>query len=109
MAIKNSQVADQSIKGLVLGAVAYLLVKWNVDAEAQAGIITAVTAGLAIASTKIGDPKVASFLAKVAEQAPAVVEEVKAEVAKVEAKKEPAKKVPAKKAPAKKASAKPAK
>lgn len=104
MAIKNSQVADQSIKGLILGAVAYALVKWNIDAEAQAGIITAVTAGLAVASTKIGDPKIASFLAKVVKEAPAVIEEVKEEVAKVEAKKEPAKKAPAKKAPAKKAS-----
>lgn len=105
MAFKNSQVADQSIKGVVLGAVAYLLVKWNIDAEAQAGIITAVTAGLAYASTKIGDKNVASFLAKVVKEAPAVIEEVKVEVAKQEA----AKKAPAKKAPAKKASAKTAK
>lgn len=104
MNLKNSQVADQSIKGLVLGAVAYLLVKWNVDAEAQAGIITAVTAGLAYASTKIGDKNVASFLAKVAKEAPAVIAEVKVEVAKQEAAK-----APAKKAPAKKAAAKPAK
>lgn len=103
MAIKNSQVADQSIKGLVLGAVAYLLVKWGVDAEAQAGIITAVTAGLAYASTKVGDKNVASFLAKVATEAPAVIEEVKVEVAKQEAKKAPAKKAPAKKTAAKKA------
>lgn len=103
MAIKNSQIADQSIKGVVLGAVAWALVKANIDAEAQAVIITATTSALAYASTKVGDKKVASFLAKVVAEAPKVVEEVKAEVAKVEAKKAPAKKAPAKKASAKSA------
>ena len=81
----NPQVKDQSIKGVVLGAVAYLLVKWNVDAEAQAGIITAVTAGLAYASTKVGDKTVASFLAKAAKEAPKVVAEVQAKVEEVKA------------------------
>lgn len=95
----NSQVKDQSIKGVIIGAVAYFLVKWNVDAEAQAGIITAVTAGLAYASTKVGDKNVASFLAKVAKEAPKVVAEVQAEVATQKA---PAKKAPAKKAAPKK-------
>lgn len=93
----NSQVKDQSIKGVVLGGVAYLLVKWNVDAEAQAGIITALTASLAYASTKVGDKNVASFLAKVVKEAPKVVAEVKAETEKVAAKKAPAKKAAAKK------------
>lgn len=103
----NSQVKDQSIKGVILGAVAYLLVKWNVDAEAQAGIITAVTAGLAYASTKVGDKNVASFLAKAAKQAPKVVAEVQAKVEEVKA--EAPKPVAKKKAPAKKAQAKSAK
>jgi len=103
----NSQVKDQSIKGLILGAVAYFLVKWNVDAEAQAGIITAVTAGLAYASTKVGDKNVASFLAKAAKEAPKVVAEVA--VAVEQEKKAVAKKAPAKKAPAKKAQSKSAK
>lgn len=103
MAIKNSPIADQSIKGVVLGAVAWALVKWNVDAEAQAVIITATTTVLAYASTKVGDKKVASFLAKVVAEAPKVVAEVKEEVAKQEVKKAPAKKAPAKKAQAKSA------
>lgn len=96
MAFKTSQITDQSIKGVVLGGVAYLLVKWNVDAEAQAAIITGVTAALAYLSTKVGDPKVASFLAKAAKEAPKVAEEVKAEVEKVAKKKAPAKKAAAK-------------
>lgn len=103
MAIKNSQIADQSIKGVVLGAVAWALVKWNVDAEAQAVIITASTTVLAYASTKVGNKHAASFLAKVVKQAPAIISEVKEEVAKQEAKKAPAKKAPAKKAQAKSA------
>ena len=105
----NPQVKDQSIKGLILGAVAYFLVKWNVDAEAQAGIITAVTAGLAYASTKVGDKNVASFLAKAAKEAPKVVAEVAVAVAVEQEKKAVAKKAPAKKAPAKKAQSKSAK
>ena len=71
------------------------------DAEAQAGIITAVTAGLAYASTKVGDKKVASFLAKAVKEAPKVVAEVQAEVA---AQKATTKKAPAKKAAPKKTS-----
>ena len=100
----NSQVKDQSIKGVVLGVVAYLLVKWNVNAEAQAGVITAVTAGLAYASTMVGDKNVASFLAKVAKEAPAVIAEVQDKVEEV--KQEAPKPVAKKKAPAKKAPAK---
>lgn len=98
MSVK-SQVGDQTLKGAILGAVAYLLVKWNVDAEAQAGIITAVTAALAYASTKVVDKNVASFLTKVAKEAPKVVQEVQKEVAAQTA---PAKKAPAKKAAPKK-------
>lgn len=94
----NSQVKDQSLKGLIIGGVAYLLVKWNVDAEAQAAIITGATAALAYASTKVGDKNVASFLAKVAKEAPKVVAEVQAEADKVAKKKAPAKKAAPKKA-----------
>ena len=102
MNFKNSQVADQSLKGLVLGVVAYLLVKWNVDAEAQAAIITALTTGMAYASTKVGDKNVASFLAKATKELPKVAVEVTKAV-------EAEKKAVAKKAPAKKAAAKPTK
>lgn len=98
MSIK-AQIGDQTIKGAIIGAVAYFLVKNNVDPEAQAGIITAVTTALAYASTKVGDKTVASFLAKAAKEAPKVVAEVQAEVA---VKKAPAKKAPAKKAAPKK-------
>lgn len=98
MSVK-AQIGDQTIKGVIIGAVAYFLVKNNVDAEAQAGILTAMTTVLAYASTKVGDKGVASFLAKAAKEAPKVVAEVQAEVA---AKKAPAKKAPAKKAAPKK-------
>jgi hypothetical protein len=103
MAIKTSQITDQTIKGAALGAVAYVCVKANLDAEAQAVIVTAATTLLAYLSTKIGDPKVASFLAKAVKELPKVAEEVKVEAEKqAVAKKAPAKKAPAKKAPAKK-------
>lgn len=82
MALNNPQVADQTLKGAVVGAVAFLLSKWNVDPAAQAVFIPLVTAVLAYVSTKVGDPQVASFLTKAAEETPAVVEEAKKQVAK---------------------------
>ena len=94
----NPQVTDQTIKGAAVGAVAYFLAKFNIDPGAQAAIMPLIITGLAWASTKVGDPSQASFLAKASEQLPELVEEVKAEVAK--------KKAPAKKAPAKKAAPK---
>ncbi len=99
--MKNSQVADQTLKGVILGAVAYLLVKFNVNAEAQAGVITGVTAALAYLSTKVGDKKVASFLSKAVVELPKIVEEVTAKVEEVEKKAPVKKKAPAKKAAAK--------
>jgi hypothetical protein len=65
------------------------------DPGAQAALMPVIITGLAYASTKVGDPNAASFLAKAAKEAPAVIAEVQAEVA--------AEKAPAKKAPAKKA------
>lgn len=90
----NSQVTDQTIKGALVGAAAYVLAKFNIDPGAQAAFMPVIITALAWASTKVGDPTQASFLAKASEQLPEVVEEVKAEVAK--------KKAPAKKAAPKK-------
>lgn len=88
MSVK-SQVGDQTIKGALVGAASYFLAKFNMDPGAQAALMPVIITALAYASTKVGDPKQASFLAKAAEEAPAIIEEVKAEVAK---KKAPAKK-----------------
>lgn len=85
MASTNSQVADQTLKGAVVGAISYFLAKWNIDPGAQAALMPLIIAALAYASTKVGNKEAASFLAKAAEEAPAVVEEVTAEVAKKKA------------------------
>jgi hypothetical protein len=104
MATKNQQVADQTLKGAVVGALSFFLAKANIDPGAQAAIMPLVITGLAYASTMIGDKGTANFLAKASEELPELVEEVQAEVAK---KKATAKKAPAKKvAPAKKAASK---
>lgn len=99
MATKNQQVADQTLKGAVIGALSYFLAKWNIDAGAQAAIMPLVITGMAYASTLVGDKGTANFLAKASVELPQIVEEVTAEVEK---KKAPAKKAVAKKAPAKK-------
>lgn len=99
MATKNQQVADQTLKGAIVGALSYFLAKANIDAGAQAAIMPLVITGMAYASTLVGDKGTANFLAKASVELPEIVEEVTAEVAK---KKAPAKKAVAKKAPAKK-------
>jgi len=91
----NSQVTDQTIKGALVGAVAYFLAKFNIDPGAQAAIMPVIITGLAWASTKVGDPTQASFLAKASKELPTVVAEV---TEAVEEKKAVAKKAPAKKA-----------
>jgi hypothetical protein len=104
MATKNQQVADQTLKGAVVGALSFFLAKANIDPGAQAAIMPLVITGLAYASTMIGDKGTANFLAKASEELPELVEEVQAEVVK---KKATAKKASAKKvAPAKKAASK---
>lgn len=97
---KNAQVADQTLKGAVVGAISFFLAKANIDPGAQAAIMPLVITGLAYASTLVGDKGTASFLAKASKELPAVVEEV---TAAVEEKKAVAKKAPAKKAAAPKA------
>lgn len=82
----QSQFADQSLKGAVLGALAWAGVKWNMPAEVLFVLTTAASFGLAYLSTLVGDKNLAQFVA-----APAKEEK-------------PAPKAAAKKAPAKKAS-----
>jgi hypothetical protein len=103
MANINTQVTDQTIKGAVIGALAYGLAKFNIDPGAQAAIMPVVITGLAWLSTKVGDPSQASFLAKASKELPTLVEEVTVAVEETKAKKATAKKAPAKKAAAKKA------
>lgn len=86
---KNQQVADQTLKGAVIGALSYFLAKANIDPGAQAAIMPLVITFLAYASTLIGDKGTASFFTKTSKELPAIIEEVTAEVAK---KKAPAKK-----------------
>ena len=60
---KSTQFADQGTKGAVLGLVAYILSKAGVDAQGVALAMPIVMTLLAWASTKIGDPTVASLFA----------------------------------------------
>jgi hypothetical protein len=95
MSVKDSQITDQALKGALVGAASFFLAKINIDPGAQAVLMPLLITGMAYASTKIGDPSTASFLAKAAKEAPAVIEEVTAKAAV-------AKKAPAKKAAPKK-------
>jgi len=60
MATAN-QTTDQATKGGVLGIVTYLGIKYSVDPALLAMSMPLLAAGLAWASTKIGDPEVAAF------------------------------------------------
>lgn len=95
MSIKDSQITDQTLKGAIVGAASFFLAKANLDPGAQAVLMPLLITGMAYASTKVGDPATASFLAKAAKEAPAVIEEVVAKQA-------PAKKAAAKKVAPKK-------
>ena len=55
---------DQVIKGGALGVLVYLCDMWKFEAELTAVIMPAAAYGLHWLSTKVGDPNVASFLAK---------------------------------------------
>lgn len=61
---KKKQSLDQVVKGGALGVVVYLCDKYNVDPTFTALLMPLAAAVLAMASTKVGDPTVASFLAK---------------------------------------------
>lgn len=61
---KKTQTLDQVVKGGALGVVVYLCDKYSVDATLTALLMPLAAAVFAWASTKVGDPSVASFLAK---------------------------------------------
>jgi len=61
MSLLKQQTTDQAAKGGVLGIITYLLIKWNVDAALIAMTTPVLAAVLSWASTKIGDPAIASF------------------------------------------------
>jgi hypothetical protein len=98
----RSQVTDQTLKGVLLGAVVYGLTKANVDAEYIASVVPVVTIVLAYASTKFGDPKIASFISKVIKELPAIKEEIEETKVVKPVKKAAAKKPAAPKTPTKK-------
>lgn len=85
MAVRDSQITDQTVKGAVVGALSYFLAKANIDPGMQAAVMPVVITGLAWLSTKVGDPSQASFLAKAAKELPKEVEEINKEVAKKKA------------------------
>jgi hypothetical protein len=61
---KKNQTLDQVVKGGALGVVVYLCDKYNVDPMMTALLMPLAAAAFAWASTKVGDPSVASFLTK---------------------------------------------
>lgn len=65
---KKSQSLDQVAKGGALGVIVYLCDKYNVDPMLTALLMPLAAYGLAWASTKVGDPTVASFLVKKPEE-----------------------------------------
>lgn len=85
MAVRDSQITDQTLKGAFVGAISYFLAKANIDPGMQAAVMPVVITGLAWLSTKVGDPSQASFLAKAAKELPKVADEVTKEVAKKKA------------------------
>lgn len=60
--MNKMQLTDQAAKGGVLGILVYLANKANLDPEFIALCMPVLAGVLAWASTKIGDPELASFL-----------------------------------------------
>jgi len=58
----KNQAMDQTAKGGILGIITYLAMKYEADPALVAMAMPLVSAVLAWASTKIGDPAVASFV-----------------------------------------------
>jgi hypothetical protein len=94
MATKKQQVADQTLKGAIVGVVTYVLANGNADPSLQAVVMPAVLAVLAYVSTLIGNKGTANFLDKAVAELPKVVEEVQKAVEKKPAAKKPAAKKP---------------
>jgi len=59
-----NQTYDQSAKGGILGIITYLAMKYEVDPTLIAMSLPFLSAILAYASTKIGDPAIASFVGR---------------------------------------------
>lgn len=59
--MKATTAADGVAKGGAMGVVVYLCNKYNIDPVLTALAMPLVAAVLAMASTKIGDPNIASF------------------------------------------------
>ena len=62
--MKSSTAADGVVKGGAMGVVVYLCDKYSIDPMLTALAMPLVAAVLAMVSTKIGDPSVASFFAQ---------------------------------------------
>ena len=58
----NTQVGDQSLKGLVLGGLVSILAYSSLDPNVQGAVVPLVAAALAWLSTKPGNETLASFL-----------------------------------------------
>ena len=58
----NTQVGDQSLKGLILGGLVSILASSTIDPNVQGAVVTLVAAALAWLSTKTGNKSIASFL-----------------------------------------------
>lgn len=97
----KGQLGDQTAKGGIVGLICYIAWKSGVDPEVVAIATPVMSAVLAWASTKIGDPQMASFF-EVAKKVVEQVEKAEEKAAPKVAKKAPAKK----KAPTKKPAAK---
>jgi hypothetical protein len=95
---KKSQLSDQSLKGAVLGLLSYFAMKVDLDPALIAMCMPVVAGVLAYASTRVGDPGAASFLAKAANEAPEIMETVTKKAAAKKA--APAKKAAVAKKPA---------
>ena len=65
---KKKMSYGQVLKGGALGVIVYVCDKYNVDAEMTALLMPLAATALALLSTKVGDPMVASFLAKKPEE-----------------------------------------
>lgn len=60
--MNSMQLKDQAAKGGILGLASYIALKSNMDPELVAICMPVLAGVLAWASTKIGDPELASFL-----------------------------------------------
>lgn len=60
----DTQIADHSVKGAVIGLVVYLLERANVDAALIAAAVPVAAAILGQVSKRVGEQGVANFFAK---------------------------------------------